>query len=259
MNKSNDTEKGLRELFKHAFLANCHLDKFEVTDEEHIALNSISTADVLEGFKELILALLKFKRQLSESLATAKKKISSLEQEAKNFSKIEKSLKDHIDYLKEKLRESEEKLQNSLIHEGFSRNSKNFKNSFEEEANFTLHKRNFSTNTGKKFDCEGFVNGLSESFCEIEKPGKPVADTGIIKLKEKLREKSNEISRIQDKIREKIYTRDYRPASPQVANFCGLVSEDLYRNQENSWDHPVARSGSVYSRGSSESRFNKHN
>jgi hypothetical protein len=254
MNKLTDTEKGLRELFKHAFLANCHLDNFEVTDEEHQALKSISPANILEGFKELILALLKFKKQTTETFNSYKQKIFTLEQEAKNSSKIEKSLKDHITFLKEKLRESEEKVQKLGNFEGFSKNFKNFRSSFEDEANFTLHKRYVSACTGKKFDCEGFVNGLSESFCEIEKPLKIAPDHGILKLKEKLKEKSNEISRIQDQIREKIYARD-RPASPQVRNVNG--DELSCKNQENQWDVTAGRSVFNYTRGSSESKFNK--
>ena len=89
MMRENDAAKSLRELFKHSFLANCHLDGFNVTEQELEALHTISIPDVLEGFKELILALLKFKKQQIVSWTSAKKKIEELEKQAKNFEKVE--------------------------------------------------------------------------------------------------------------------------------------------------------------------------
>lgn len=255
MIRESDTGKSLRELFKHSFLANCHLDGFDVTEQEIIALQTISIPDILEGFKELILALLKFKKQQIDSWSAAKKKIESMEKEAKDFEKIEKRLKEGIEALKEKLRKSEEKC------EKLERTMKENYNPAEDPANFTLHKRFSSANaTGKEwgFDCEGFLTGLSESFNEIEKPSKVVADSGIKVLKEKLREKSSEISKIQDKIREKIYTRDARVPSPPVSRLFVPYNEELAgKGQENTWDLPFNRHSFSFQRNHCDQRTNK--
>lgn len=254
MMRENDAAKSLRELFKHSFLANCHLDGFNVTDQELEALHTISIPDVLEGFKELILALLKFKKQQIVSWTSAKKKIEALEKQAKNFEKIEKKLNEGIELLSQKLRESEEKC------EKLEKNTHGQGGFDGDPGNFTLHKRYSSACEGGKewnFDCQGFLTGLSESFYEIEKPSK-VVDSGIMVLKERLKEKSSEISKIQDKIREKIYTRENSGPLSQVTRLAATPTEDILgKNQENTWNTPYIRTSFSVHRNQCDPRSNK--
>jgi hypothetical protein len=63
----NEIAKGLRDLFKYAFVTNCHLDDDEITHEETLVINSFDSIDLLENFKDLILNLLKFKKEFKNS------------------------------------------------------------------------------------------------------------------------------------------------------------------------------------------------
>lgn len=55
--------KGLQELFKYAFVTNCHLDNDSATLEESETIKTLDPLELLENFKDLILNLLNFKKK----------------------------------------------------------------------------------------------------------------------------------------------------------------------------------------------------
>ncbi|OMJ89129.1 hypothetical protein SteCoe_8755 [Stentor coeruleus] len=101
----HNIEKGLHELFKHAFITNCNLDDENVTPEESATLEELDPAEVLDNFKDLILLLLKFKKEYKSSdkseLAQRSEQfetlLQKLEAEVRSHIRVEHQLKLHIE------------------------------------------------------------------------------------------------------------------------------------------------------------------
>ena len=100
-----DLEKGLKQLFRQAFVMNCSLDEESVTEEEAKDLKELSASEVLENLKGLVIELLKFKKDFKNSdtveLAQKSEKfeamLQKLEAEVRNHIRIENQLKLHIE------------------------------------------------------------------------------------------------------------------------------------------------------------------
>ncbi|OMJ72797.1 hypothetical protein SteCoe_28687 [Stentor coeruleus] len=65
--EKNEIVKGLQELFKYAFVTNCHLDNDSATLEESETIKTLDPLELLENFKDLILNLLNFKKKFITS------------------------------------------------------------------------------------------------------------------------------------------------------------------------------------------------
>lgn len=100
-----DLEKGLKQLFSHAFVMNCKLDEEIVTEEESNDLKELSGCEVLENLKGIVVELLKFKKDFkdSETVELVRKSekfetmLQKLEAEVRNHIRIENQLKLHIE------------------------------------------------------------------------------------------------------------------------------------------------------------------
>ena len=100
-----DSEKGMKQLFSYAFMMNCNLDDESVTEEESKTLQELSPHEVLENFKDLVVGLLKFKKDFktSDTAELAQKSeqfetmLQKLEAEVRNHIRIEHQLKLHIE------------------------------------------------------------------------------------------------------------------------------------------------------------------
>ena len=108
-------EKGLFELFKYSFITNCSLDDESITVEEKQTLDELDSSEVLENFKELVMNLLKFKReyktsdkaelvQRSEQFETL---LQKLEAEVRSHIRVEHQLKLHIETHQNRIEELE--------------------------------------------------------------------------------------------------------------------------------------------------------
>lgn len=111
----HNIEKGLQQLFKYAFTANCNLDDESVTSEEAKTLEDLDSSEILENFKDLVLNLLKFKKEYMESdkgeLAKRSEQFETLlqktEAEVRNHIRIEHQLKLHIENHQNRIEELE--------------------------------------------------------------------------------------------------------------------------------------------------------
>ena len=104
----SEIEDGMRELFKYAFITNCHLDQNDVTEAEIHAVDTLDSFCLLEGLKELMVALLKSKKAHLKSL-NFEKISQKLEIDLKNSQKNEKLLKTRVETYKKIIEELEEK------------------------------------------------------------------------------------------------------------------------------------------------------
>lgn len=196
----SDLEKALRELFRYAFITNCHLDNFQVGVQELNALDTIRSMDVLEGFKELVLVLLKQKRDLKQEKKGKEnsndKSAQKLEGEIKNRIRTEQQLKETIEFYKKKLEESEEKCCK------LNKRVKELEGTLPTEPSPILEfasKKKFQnlSNMYSSYD------GPSMKKIEVYKDSQNSKGNFQV-LKQKLEQKSKEIIQIQEKIREKI-------------------------------------------------------
>jgi myosin heavy subunit len=113
--------KSLRELFKQAFISNCHLDDASVTNEELETLEELDESEILENLKDLLESLINFKSncksEASGELATRceqlEKMLQKQESEVRVHIRNEHQLKLHIDTMQQKILELEYKLQES--------------------------------------------------------------------------------------------------------------------------------------------------
>ena len=206
MLQDNEFQRGLRDLFKYAFVTNCQLDFNDVTDLEIEAVETIDPFDVLEGFKELVLALLKFKKNAKNlNFEEFEEKIQKLELEIKNHKKNEQQLRLSVEFYKEKAEKTKENYSETLEKlKNLEKLEKSFRKT--EEIHDVHHKPprlSFSSNfKDLEHENNGFLkkNVSSLKIKEIDKNSK---QNGRF-LKKTLQEKSAEIARIQEKIREKI-------------------------------------------------------
>lgn len=111
----HNIEKGLHELFKHAFMTNCSLDDESVTTEESATLEELDPSEVLENFKDLVLILLKFKKEYRSSdkaeLARRSEQfetlLQKLEAEVRSHIRVEHQLKLYIENNQNRIEELE--------------------------------------------------------------------------------------------------------------------------------------------------------
>ena len=103
----NELAKGLHELFKYAFVTNCHLDNDQITPEDSKVIDTFDSIDLLENFKDLILNLLKFKKELKNQEKTTnfnsdciEKLQKKHESEIKYYIYLEKELRTQLDNAK---------------------------------------------------------------------------------------------------------------------------------------------------------------
>ena len=220
MIRYNQIEKDMRELFKYAFITNCHLDQSEVTSTDIEAVDSIEFSNLLEGLKELIIALLKFKKDSKSntrenSNSHYEKLLNTMDSEVKNHQRMEQLLKNRIESYKDKIQTLEDNLSKAV------KQVKDLEEKKDKENLFNPNRRNLSqtdyTNETKKlyrsekdFSEESVKNQLSRNSQTISKN----SENGIVFIKKRLEEKSAEIAKIQEKIREKINSRTPSTTSP---------------------------------------------
>ena len=111
----HNIEKGLQQLFKYAFTTNCSLDEESVTSEEAKTLEELDSSEILENFKDVVLNLLKFKREYMDSEKGELKQrseqfetmLQKAEAEVRNHIRIEHQLKLHIENHQNRIEELE--------------------------------------------------------------------------------------------------------------------------------------------------------
>ena len=237
MNKESEIERGIRELFRYAFITNCHLDESEVTKREIDAVESLDSVDILEGFKELIIALLKFKKDSKSErkdnvLIQYELLLQKLETELRDHLRTEQQLKITIESLKQKLSESEK---NCIVANLKIKDSEEtLKTENVTDYNLKSQKKYSSLNTQlqefKKIQIEKMaeirnMQKVSSKNYETEKRHEQPIDF----IKKKLEEKSKEIAKIQDKIREKINSRPPMSTSPIPSRKALILNENSNR------------------------------
>jgi DNA repair exonuclease SbcCD ATPase subunit len=107
----HNIEKGLHDLFKYAFKQNCDLDGESITSEESKTLEELDSSETLENFKDLVLSLLKFKKEFKTSdkaeLAQRSDQLESLlqklEAEVRTHIRVQHQLKLHIENTQQRI------------------------------------------------------------------------------------------------------------------------------------------------------------
>ncbi|OMJ91447.1 hypothetical protein SteCoe_6029 [Stentor coeruleus] len=211
-------EKTINEMFRFAFISNCHLDEASVTSEELETLEELSTDEIIENFKDLINELLNFKRdykssdkaelaQRSEQFETM---LQKLEAEVRNHIRVEHQLKLHIENIQNKNEELEKyKLEADMK---ISKLEEMVKSS---EKGKNLKNDNVKDKTIQKFEieCSKLKNLLEDKAKECEKLKKEIDknrkmdknNTASIELLKKQFEGKNfEMMKMQKPLREKV-------------------------------------------------------
>jgi hypothetical protein len=239
MIKEIEIEKGLRDLFKYAFITNCRLDEVEPSQVEIQAVESIGPADVLEACRELVVALLRFKKEhiLSRKDQTALQNINylcRLESEIKTHEKTQQKLRQTIEFYQKIPCEPQESHSSPVV----GQKKINFidkKNEQVEDSKGCTYKQSlFHKNTEYDrlrtecvFNKNNFksqeIFGMSTNYNEKDKCTKATF------LKDKIKEKSLEIAQIQQKIREKI--RNKSSISASKSKTPGIVVESLTNSE----------------------------
>ena len=118
----HNLEKGLYQLFKYAFITNCCLDDESTTQEELQTLEELDISEVLENFKDLVLNLLKYKRECKSSDISElvqrgdqlEALLQKLEAEIRGHIRVQHQLKLHIEDTQVQTEELEIKNNNYL-------------------------------------------------------------------------------------------------------------------------------------------------
>ena len=105
INEKSELSNALLELFKYAFITNCHLDNDSITLQESNTIESFNPVELLENFKDLIINLLTFKKQNKEkpsvfSSETVESLKKTHEKELQYHLRLEKELKFQIENAK---------------------------------------------------------------------------------------------------------------------------------------------------------------
>jgi hypothetical protein len=119
-----DFEQGFHELFKQAFVINCNLDEESVTSQESKILQNLDTTEILENFKDLVIDLLKFKKdyissdkaELASRNEQFEKMLQKLESQVRNHIRIEHQLKLHIENSQQRILELEKLDNDNKLH-----------------------------------------------------------------------------------------------------------------------------------------------
>ena len=221
-----DIEKTLSELFRNAFITNCHLDESSVTSEELETLDELSTEEVLENFTDLINDLLNFKKEyrstdkaeLAQRSEQFENMLQKLESEVRNHIRVEHQLKLHIESNQNKLEELEK----------FKAEAEIKISNFEEKLKYENQKTGkIDGNKDKvllKFEveCAKLKSLLEEKIKECERlkkelekvkgPKAPEKNSASIEfLKKKLEEKAYELNKVQQIMKEKTEKNNAKP------------------------------------------------
>ena len=113
----HNIEKGLFDLFRFAFTSNCNLDDESITVEESKTLEELDPSEVLENFKDVVLNLIKFKREykttdkaeLAQRSEQFESLLQKLEAEVRTHIRVEHQLKLHIENHQQRVDELEKK------------------------------------------------------------------------------------------------------------------------------------------------------
>lgn len=218
LNKKQDFEKTLYEIFRQAFITNCHLDEASVTGEELDTLEELSSEEVLENFKDLVNDLLNFKRdyrstdkaELAQRSEQFENMLQKLEAEVRNHIRIEHQLKLHIENNQNKIEELEKyktETEAKIIE---------YEERFRAENNKSVKPENSKDRVLQKFEveCSKLKNLLEDKVKECEKlkkeleksktPKQPEKNSASIEyLKKRLEEKAWELNKIQQIMKEK--------------------------------------------------------
>jgi hypothetical protein len=115
LNAEPNLENALYEMFRFAFITNCHLDDSSVTADELETLEELTIEEVLENLKDLVTDLLNFKRdfrstdkaELAHRSEQFENMLQKLEAEVRNHIRVEHQLKLHIEANQNKIEELE--------------------------------------------------------------------------------------------------------------------------------------------------------
>jgi hypothetical protein len=218
LNSASEFEKNFYELFRFAFITNCHLDEASVTGEELDTLEELSTEEVFENFKDLVNDLLNFKKdykgsdkaELAQRSEQFENMLQKLEAEVRNHIRIEHQLKLHIESNQQKIEELERyKLETDEKIQGFE--GKN-KGDNQRKAQVELSKDKIV----QKFEveCTKLKSLLEDKVKECEKLKKELEVLRVIKnpeknsasietLKKKMEEKAGDLNKIHHLLKEK--------------------------------------------------------
>jgi hypothetical protein len=208
-----DLESVIYEIFKHAFITNCHLDEASVTGEELETLEELSIEEVIENFKDLINELLNFKREYKSTdkaeLAQRSEQFEGMlqkrEAEVRNHIRTEHQLKLHIESIQNKLEELEKSKPDKPIDS---------ENKLDNKKNEKIDINKDKVLMKFEVECSKLKSLLEEKIKECEKlkkeleklkiPKKPEKNTASIEfLKKRLEEKALELNKIQHIMKEK--------------------------------------------------------
>ena len=191
-----DPIKGLKDLFTYSFIANCTLDDESMTSEESKTLEELNPAEILENFKDLILNLLRFKKEYKSSdkaeLAQRNEQFESLlqklEAEVRNHIRVEHQLKLHIENHQQRIDDLEK----------LGSNDKTLIKELEEKCG--------GKKTGKvnevervKKDFEDKIKGLLETIDKKDKSLHKI-EFEVIKLRNLLEEKVRECEGVKKEL-----------------------------------------------------------
>ena len=240
LNSGQDFEKNFYDLFRFAFITNCHLDEASVTGEELETLEELTSEEVLENFKDLVNDLLNFKKdykgsdkaELAQRSEQFENMLQKLEAEVRNHIRIEHQLKLHIESNQNKIEELERYKQEAdeKLHQ------------YEGKGKVDSRKTQAEQNKDKivqKFEveCTKLKSLLEDKVKECEKLKKELEiiksvkhpeknSTSIETLKKKMEEKVGDFNKIQHFMKEK--------EKPSVRTIDRKKKKSLDENSRNS-------------------------
>ena len=221
-----DIEKLLNELFRNAFITNCHLDEASVTSEELETLDELTIEEIIENLNDLVTDLLNFKRdyrstdkaELAQRSEQFENMLQKLESEVRNHIRVEHQLKLHIESNQIKLDELEK----------FKAEAEIKFLEYEEKLKYDNYKGGRVDGNKDKIlqkfeiECTKLRSLLEEKIKECEKikkelekakgPKAPEKNSVSIEiLKKKLEEKAYELNKIQQIMKEKSEKSNAKP------------------------------------------------
>ncbi|CAG9320977.1 unnamed protein product [Blepharisma stoltei] len=232
-----DLNKTLHEFFCYVFSTNCHIDEASVTSEEMRTLEELDSLEVFENLKEIVLELLRFKKDHTKSdnaeLIQKNEQFETLlqksEAEVRNHIRVEHQLKLHIESSQNRIDELE-KLNAQLNRKRDDGNNSD-KNAdkevdiklkeFEERLQNELKKVASKQKENKKEVNEKIVKEFEQQLQkyaeELEKKDKIISrlKEECMKLKSKLEEKLDETEKLKQEIeRLKVADKKAEPRNP---------------------------------------------
>ena len=206
-----DVEKTINQMFRYAFITNCHLDEASVTGEELETLEELTIEEILENFKDLVNDLLNFKRdyrstdkaELAQRSEQFENMLQKSEAEVRNHIRVEHQLKLHIEITQNKVDELEKfKADSELKILEYEEKLKNGEKTAKKELakDMALQKLEVECNKLRSLleekikECEKFKREL-EKAKSPKKNEKTSASIDL--LKKKIEEKAGELNKIQ--------------------------------------------------------------